>query len=333
MSVGKQKYFVFLDNNHDGVSSPPRFHARDVRPPRPPPPPDLTVPVIPYAAERVIGRAHAHPRPASFIDYPAAASQQQRRAGGDGHREHTAASISAATEYLCAPPVCCLLGPYRWSVHVTRARIFFLIPKTAERTTVANEEKKITIIVIKNTSTTAATATTTTTLLLLLLLLLLLRRRRRQHDNGGGDGSGYETTASLVPHARKVRNYYATSTGATSGGSDLHTILTILYVLSWLALLHDSKKKLVRWRRLPDETTEVEAIGRTGVLRTWPTSSSGGVRAVVRSRAMPSVVAATAAAAAAAASSTGHRAVVVHSPLLCARCVVRCDLSPSGGLR
>lgn len=129
MSVGKPKYFVFHDNNHDGVSSPSpslsRFHARDIRPPRPPPPPVLTVPEIHYAAERVIGCAHAHPRPSSAIDYPAAASQQQRRAGGGGPRQHTAASTSAATEYLCAPPVCCLLGPYRWSVHVTRARIFF----------------------------------------------------------------------------------------------------------------------------------------------------------------------------------------------------------------
>lgn len=82
----------------------------------------------------------------------------------------------------------------------------------------------------------------------------------------------------------------------------------------------------------------VDAIGRAGVLNS---SSSGGVRFVVRSRAMPSVVvvvAATAAAATAntaaadaAASSTGP-AVVVHSPLLCARCVVR-DLRPSGSLR
>ncbi|KAL5238784.1 hypothetical protein ACI65C_006194 [Semiaphis heraclei] len=81
--------------------------------------------------------------------------------------------------------------------------------------------------------------------------------------------------------------------------------------------------------RVPNGTAD--AIGRAGVQSTSPTSS-GGVRVVVGSRAMPSVVAA-ATAAASAAPSTGHRAVVVHSPLLCARCVVRCDLSPSGGPR
>lgn len=101
-------------------------------------------------AGRAVARAHAHRRPASAIDYPAAASQQHRRTGGGGPRHHSAASTSAATEYLCAPPVCCLLGPYHCSVHVTRARIFFIPNETAERATVANEKKKITNIVIKH---------------------------------------------------------------------------------------------------------------------------------------------------------------------------------------
>jgi len=120
-------------------------------------------------------RAHAHRRPSPPRLCNRLSSCQPATPSGGRRRSPT----SLGSQYkhrdgiLCAPPVSCLLGPYRCSVHVTRARIHIFIPtETVERNSSQRSSKLL-----------LSSLTQQQQLLLLLLLLLLQRRGRRRRDD------------------------------------------------------------------------------------------------------------------------------------------------------